>query len=51
MIDMFYIVKPAYNEKANIKNTIKLWYPVIQRLNKNDNSRIITFNNKIRYEF
>lgn len=33
-MEKIYFVMPAYNESENIKDTIKQWYPVIDRINK-----------------
>ena len=33
-MERIYIVMPAYNESANIADTIHKWYPVVQRLNQ-----------------
>jgi len=30
-VDKLYIVIPAYNEEANIKNVIKDWYPIVEK--------------------
>ena len=35
-MEKFYFVMPAYNESANIKETICQWYPVITRINQTD---------------
>ena len=35
MAETLYIVIPAYNGEANIKNVIADWYPVIERHNGN----------------
>ena len=29
--DILYIVIPAYNEEANIRNVIDDWYPVVEQ--------------------
>ena len=34
MTETFYFVMPAYNEAENIKETIRQWYPVIQKINE-----------------
>ncbi len=39
MKDTLYIVMPAYNEEANIRNVVKEWYPVLE--NGSDNSRMV----------
>jgi len=31
-LDSLYIVMPAYNEEANIKNVIRDWYPIVEKL-------------------
>lgn len=33
-MERFYFVMPAYNESANIKDTVMQWYPVIEKINK-----------------
>ena len=33
-----YVVMPAYNEEANIKETVKAWYPIVE---KNAKSRLV----------
>lgn len=39
MGDKLYIVMPAYNEEANIKNVVKEWYPMLE--NGSEESRIV----------
>ena len=34
-MEKLYIIIPAYNEEANIENTIKEWYPIIKKHNGN----------------
>ncbi len=41
MSDILYIVMPAYNEEANIKNTLEAWYPIIERHNKEGKSLLV----------
>ena len=36
-----YIIIPAYNESINISHVIEEWYPVIERHNANDLSRLV----------
>lgn len=43
-MDTLYIVMPAYNEEANIEETIKKWYEVLSKINANDLSRLVVFN-------
>ena len=43
-MDILYIVMPAYNEEANIEETIRSWYPVIERHNGGGKSRLLIFN-------
>ena len=31
-MDKIYFVMPAYNEAANIEDTVKQWYPVVEKL-------------------
>ena len=35
---------PAYNEEANIKETLDAWYPIIERHNESGNSRLTVVN-------
>lgn len=37
--DILYIVMPAYNEEANILNTVKQWYPLLE--GKNAKSKLV----------
>ena len=39
-----YIVMPAYNESENIKQTIDMWYPVVEKHNGDGNSRLVIIN-------
>ena len=41
MTDILYIVMPAYNEEANIINTLDSWYPVIEKHNESGKSRLV----------
>lgn len=34
MKEILYIVVPAYNEAANIRNLVRSWYPIIRKLNE-----------------
>jgi len=44
-----FIVMPAYNEEANIKNVINQWYPVVQKVNKQgDNCHLVIANDGSR---
>ena len=38
-MSILYIVMPAYNEEANIEDTIKSWYPILE--GKSEESRIV----------
>lgn len=40
-MDKLYIVMPAYNEEANIKQTLDAWYPIIERYSANSESRLV----------
>lgn len=40
-MDVLYIVIPAYNEQANIKNVIEEWYPIVEKYNGNGKSRLL----------
>lgn len=33
-MESIYFVMPAYNEAANIQETVRQWYPVVEKLNK-----------------
>lgn len=39
--DILYLVIPAYNEEANIRQVIKDWYPIIEAHSGNGRSRMI----------
>lgn len=43
-MDKLYIVVPAYNESENIKNLVDGWYPIIEKHNGNDESRLVIIN-------
>ena len=36
-----YIVIPAYNEQENIGNVIDEWYPIVEKYNGNQESRLM----------
>lgn len=40
-MEKIYIVMPAYNEAENIKDTVKQWYPVIEKINKDHNCQAL----------
>ncbi len=40
-MDILYIVMPAYNEEANIENTVNEWYPVVKRHSGSGASRLL----------
>lgn len=40
-MEKFYFVMPAYNESENIKETVKQWYPVVEKINGMENSEAI----------
>lgn len=44
MSDKLYVVIPAYNESANIKQLIDSWYPIVEKHNGNDESRLVIIN-------
>lgn len=39
-MNTLYIVMPAYNEEANIQQTIKDWYPIVELHNGEGKSRL-----------
>ena len=41
VMDKLYIVIPAYNEEANIKQVIEDWYPIVEKYNGNGESRLV----------
>lgn len=41
MTETFYFVMPAYNESENIKETIRQWYPVVEKINQKENCKAI----------
>lgn len=43
-MENLYIVIPAYNELENIEQLIKDWYPIIERYNGNNRSRLVVIN-------
>lgn len=40
-MDKLYIIIPAYNEEANIRNVIDEWYPVVEAHSGNGESRLV----------
>lgn len=40
-MDKLYIVIPAYNEEANIKQVIEDWYPIVEKYNGDGESRLV----------
>lgn len=44
MDQVLYIVMPAYNEEANIKETLDAWYPVVEKHNETGRSRLVVVN-------
>lgn len=40
-MDKLYIVVPAYNEETNIEQLISDWYPVVEKYNGNNGSRLV----------
>lgn len=40
-MDILYIVIPAYNEEANIRDVIEDWYPVVEKYNGEGKSRLL----------
>lgn len=43
-MDTLYIVVPAYNEAANIRQLVEDWYPVVQAHDGNGKSRLVVIN-------
>ena len=43
-MDTLYIVMPAYNEEANIRETIDAWYPAVERHSGDGSSRLLIIN-------
>lgn len=39
--DVLYIVMPAYNEAANIRNVIEEWYPIVEKYDGGGKSRLL----------
>ena len=46
--DVLYLVIPAYNEEANILDTIDMWYPVVERCGGDGRSRLLVINDGSR---
>ncbi len=44
MNDVLYIVIPTYNEKANIAEVVKDWYPIVKKYNGKRESRLVIIN-------
>ena len=42
--DILYIIVPAYNEEENIKKVINEWYPIIEKYNGANKSRLVIIN-------
>lgn len=40
-MDKLYIIIPAYNEEANIKQIIEEWYPIVEQYNGGGESRLV----------
>ncbi len=38
---VLYIIIPAYNESENIEKVIEQWYPIVERYNGNNKSRLV----------
>lgn len=43
-MEKLYIVIPAYNEEANIKEVIDDWYPIVEKYNGDGESRLVIIN-------
>lgn len=40
-MDSLYIIMPAYNEEANIREVVESWYPVVERHSGDGRSRLV----------
>lgn len=47
-MDKLYIIVPAYNESANIKQLVDDWYPIIEKYNGNNESRLVVIDDGSR---
>lgn len=47
-MDILYIVMRAYNEEDNIEQTVRSWYPIIEKQNSEGKSKLIVFNDGSR---
>lgn len=47
-MDKLYIVVPAYNESANIKQLVDDWYPILEKYNGNNESRLVVIDDGSR---
>ncbi len=47
-MERLYIIIPAYNEEANIKQVIQEWYPVVERHHGDGTSRLVIINDGSR---
>ena len=44
-MEKFYFVMPAYNEEANIVETIRQWYPVVEKINQTGGVAVLAIAN------
>lgn len=43
-MEKVYLVMPAYNEAKNIEETVKQWYPVVEKLSQEGEARLVIAN-------
>ena len=40
-MEKLYLIMPAYNEEANIKDVVDEWYPIVERYSGDGQSRMV----------